>query len=89
MNQDLALRVSRPGGAGDDPESKSRVLLERLRAVEAEKSALVLENETQRGQYEKCLDQIANQVRAPGSRCGSVKMCSSGPLFVLVCQGHL
>ena len=30
--------------------------------VEAENSSLVLENEQQRQQYEKCLDQIANQV---------------------------
>ena len=30
--------------------------------VEAENSGLVLENEQQRQQYEKCLDQIANQV---------------------------
>lgn len=30
--------------------------------VEAENSSLVLENEQQRQQYEKCLDEIANQV---------------------------
>ena len=30
--------------------------------VEEEKSQLVLENETQRQQYERCLDDIANQV---------------------------
>ena len=30
--------------------------------LEAEKTALVLENENQRQQYDKCLDEIANQV---------------------------
>lgn len=47
-----------------DPEAaeKSKMLLERLRQLEAEKSSLVLENETQRQQYERCLDEIANQV---------------------------
>ncbi|XP_022111628.1 uncharacterized protein LOC110990838 isoform X2 [Acanthaster planci] len=38
------------------------MLLERLRILEAENSALVLENENQREQYEKCLDEVANQV---------------------------
>ncbi|KAL8593244.1 hypothetical protein ACOMHN_009898 [Nucella lapillus] len=48
-------------GKGDDRD-KSRLLLERLKMVEGENSSLVLENEQQRQQYEKCLDQIANQV---------------------------
>ncbi|XP_025082021.1 uncharacterized protein LOC112556836 isoform X3 [Pomacea canaliculata] len=48
-------------GKGDERD-KSRLLLERLKMVEAENSSLVLENEQQRQQYEKCLDQIANQV---------------------------
>ena len=30
--------------------------------VEAENSALVLENEQQRQQYERCLDEVAGQV---------------------------
>ena len=38
------------------------MLLERLKRLEEEKSQLVLENENQREQYEKCLDEIANQV---------------------------
>ena len=38
------------------------MLLERLKMLEAEKTALVLENENQRQQYDKCLDEIANQV---------------------------
>ncbi|XP_059503383.1 nck-associated protein 5 isoform X3 [Stegostoma tigrinum] len=37
-------------------------LLERLRTLEAENSALALENEHQREQYERCLDEVANQV---------------------------
>jgi len=47
------------GACGED---RYRVLVERVRAVEGDNSALVLENEQQRGQYEKCLDEIANQV---------------------------
>ncbi|XP_071101119.1 serine-rich adhesin for platelets-like isoform X3 [Haliotis cracherodii] len=46
---------------GDD-QDKSKLLLQRLKMLEAENSALVLENEQQRHQYEKCLDEIANQV---------------------------
>ncbi|XP_038072065.1 uncharacterized protein LOC119740734 [Patiria miniata] len=38
------------------------MLLERIRLLEAENSALVLENENQREQYERCLDEVANQV---------------------------
>ncbi|XP_064647246.1 uncharacterized protein LOC135500027 isoform X2 [Lineus longissimus] len=45
----------------DNPE-KSKLLMERLKSLEGENSALVLENETQRQSYEKCLDEIANQV---------------------------
>uniref|UniRef100_A0A096M1M2 NCK associated protein 5 n=1 Tax=Poecilia formosa TaxID=48698 RepID=A0A096M1M2_POEFO len=37
-------------------------LLERLRALEAENSALSVENDNQRKQYERCLDEVANQV---------------------------
>ena len=45
-----------------DGRDKSKLLLERLRMLEKENSSLVLENEQQRQQYEKCLDEIANQV---------------------------
>ncbi|XP_041452455.1 microtubule-associated protein futsch-like [Lytechinus variegatus] len=37
-------------------------LLERLRQLESENSALVLENENQRDTYDQCLDEVANQV---------------------------
>lgn len=46
---------------GTDQE-RTKLLLERLKVLEAENSSLVLENEQQRQQYEECLDEIANQV---------------------------
>lgn len=51
------------GGSGSEENSKdSNPLLERLRALEAENSALSVENDNQRKQYERCLDEVANQV---------------------------
>jgi len=41
---------------------KTRVLLERMKMLETEKTCLVLENERQCEQYEKCLDDITSQV---------------------------
>ncbi|XP_061090113.1 nck-associated protein 5-like [Conger conger] len=49
-------------GAEEDRDKEAAALLERLRALEAENSALARENESQRAQYEKCLDEVANQV---------------------------
>nr|XP_033965619.1 nck-associated protein 5-like isoform X1 [Pseudochaenichthys georgianus] len=49
---------SEAGGGSED----SNPLLQRLRALEAENSALSMENDTQRKQYERCLDEVANQV---------------------------
>uniref|UniRef100_A0A8C9D2W7 NCK associated protein 5 n=1 Tax=Panthera leo TaxID=9689 RepID=A0A8C9D2W7_PANLE len=46
----------------DDGKENTKLLLERLKALEAENSALALENENQREQYERCLDEVANQV---------------------------
>ncbi|XP_021092477.1 nck-associated protein 5 isoform X3 [Heterocephalus glaber] len=46
----------------DEGKEKTKLLLERLKALEAENSALALENEKQREQYERCLDEVANQV---------------------------
>ncbi|XP_029419107.1 nck-associated protein 5 isoform X6 [Nannospalax galili] len=46
----------------DEGKDKTKLLLERLKALEAENSALALENENQREQYERCLDEVANQV---------------------------
>ncbi|XP_059822276.1 nck-associated protein 5 isoform X9 [Hypanus sabinus] len=45
-----------------EEQEKTVHLLERLRTLEAENSALALENEHQREQYERCLDEVANQV---------------------------
>ncbi|XP_047628034.1 nck-associated protein 5 isoform X4 [Phacochoerus africanus] len=50
------------GSSADEGREKTKVLLERLKALEAENSALALENENQREQYERCLDEVANQV---------------------------
>ncbi|XP_033835551.1 nck-associated protein 5-like isoform X2 [Periophthalmus magnuspinnatus] len=53
--------------AGDDVETsqgedKTKLLLERLKSLEEQNSALAIENENQREQYERCLDEVANQV---------------------------
>ncbi|XP_037344950.2 nck-associated protein 5-like isoform X2 [Pungitius pungitius] len=51
------------GGDGSEDNAKdSNPLLEQLRALEAENSALSMENDNQRKQYERCLDEVANQV---------------------------
>ncbi|XP_048339905.1 nck-associated protein 5 isoform X2 [Sphaerodactylus townsendi] len=46
----------------EEQKEKTKLLLERLKALEAENSALAMENENQREQYERCLDEVANQV---------------------------
>ncbi|XP_036808177.1 nck-associated protein 5-like isoform X4 [Oncorhynchus mykiss] len=43
-------------------QDQTKLLLERLRTLEEENSALAMENESQREQYEHCLDEVANQV---------------------------
>ncbi|KAM9836193.1 nck-associated protein 5-like [Aulostomus maculatus] len=43
-------------------EDKTKLLLDRLKALEEKNSALAVENESQREQYERCLDEVANQV---------------------------
>ncbi|XP_005741088.1 nck-associated protein 5-like isoform X2 [Pundamilia nyererei] len=43
-------------------EDNSSELMDRLRELEAENSALVLANESQREAYERCLDEVANHV---------------------------
>ncbi|XP_076013239.1 nck-associated protein 5-like [Genypterus blacodes] len=50
------------GGGVEENTNESNSLLERLRALEAENSALSMENDSQRKQYERCLDEVANQV---------------------------
>ncbi|CAL1548728.1 unnamed protein product, partial [Lymnaea stagnalis] len=41
--------------------SETRLKLERLK-MEVKNSSLMLENEQQRQRYEKCLDEVVNQV---------------------------
>uniref|UniRef100_A0A8C6G6H2 NCK-associated protein 5 n=1 Tax=Mus spicilegus TaxID=10103 RepID=A0A8C6G6H2_MUSSI len=53
---------SRSEHSVEEGKEDSRLLLKRLKALEAENSALALENENQREQYERCLDEVANQV---------------------------
>ncbi|XP_039184164.1 nck-associated protein 5 isoform X4 [Crotalus tigris] len=48
--------------SSEEERDKSKLLLERLKALEAENSALAMENKNQREQYERCLDEVANQV---------------------------
>ncbi|XP_031649665.1 nck-associated protein 5 [Oncorhynchus kisutch] len=58
-------RPNSPGairrGHGEDYD-ETNPILERLRALEVENSALTKENDNQRKQYERCLDEVANQV---------------------------
>ncbi|KAM9334168.1 nck-associated protein 5-like [Symphorus nematophorus] len=46
----------------EEDKDKTKPLLERLKALEEQNSALAMENESQREQYERCLDEVANQV---------------------------
>ncbi|XP_067356812.1 nck-associated protein 5-like isoform X1 [Channa argus] len=46
----------------EEDKDKTKLLLERLKTLEERNSALALENESQRDQYERCLDEVANQV---------------------------
>uniref|UniRef100_A0A3P9JTI1 Nck-associated protein 5 n=1 Tax=Oryzias latipes TaxID=8090 RepID=A0A3P9JTI1_ORYLA len=50
------------GSQADEDRDKTKLLLERLKTLEEENSALASENESQREQYERCLDEVANQV---------------------------
>ncbi|XP_054643599.1 nck-associated protein 5-like isoform X2 [Dunckerocampus dactyliophorus] len=56
------ISTSLEASGGSEENSNSNSLLGRLRALEAENSALSLENDNQRKQYERCLDEVANQV---------------------------
>ncbi|XP_035006283.2 nck-associated protein 5 isoform X2 [Hippoglossus stenolepis] len=46
----------------EEDKDKTKLLLERLKALEEQNSTLASENESQREQYERCLDEVANQV---------------------------
>lgn len=67
---------------------KYKMLMERLRQQEAQNSSLVLENETQRQQYEKCLDDIANQV-VQALLTQKVWVLCSSPCIEMVCLSFL
>ncbi|XP_078700792.1 uncharacterized protein LOC144927318 isoform X3 [Branchiostoma floridae x Branchiostoma belcheri] len=68
-NDDLVKKVNNYESLSDvhlssaeEEREKTVLLMQRLKSLEAENSALVLENENQREQYERCLDEVANQV---------------------------
>ncbi|XP_068446999.1 nck-associated protein 5-like isoform X2 [Clinocottus analis] len=46
----------------EEDKDRTKPLLDRLQALEEKNSALAVENESQREQYERCLDEVANQV---------------------------
>uniref|UniRef100_A0A8C6Y697 Nck-associated protein 5 C-terminal domain-containing protein n=1 Tax=Naja naja TaxID=35670 RepID=A0A8C6Y697_NAJNA len=48
--------------SSEEERDNTKLLLERLKALEAENYALAMENKNQREQYERCLDEVANQV---------------------------
>uniref|UniRef100_A0A8C8SP91 NCK associated protein 5 n=1 Tax=Pelusios castaneus TaxID=367368 RepID=A0A8C8SP91_9SAUR len=59
---DMAVDEDSRSESSSTEKEKTKLLLERLKTLEAENSALALENENQREQYERCLDEVANQV---------------------------
>ncbi|XP_034533894.1 nck-associated protein 5-like [Notolabrus celidotus] len=46
----------------EEDKDTAKPLLERLKALEEKNTVLASENESQREQYERCLDEVANQV---------------------------
>ncbi|KAG7271190.1 hypothetical protein CRUP_031447 [Coryphaenoides rupestris] len=48
--------------ANRSEEDQTQLLLERLKSLEEKNSTLALENTSQRETYERCLDEVANQV---------------------------
>ncbi|XP_030601878.1 nck-associated protein 5-like isoform X2 [Archocentrus centrarchus] len=62
LDPELLLNPEQNANQAEEDKDKTKVLLERLKALEERNSALALENESQREQYERCLDEVANQV---------------------------
>ncbi|XP_030011948.1 nck-associated protein 5-like isoform X2 [Sphaeramia orbicularis] len=58
----LPLNADPDAGQEDEDKDKTKLLLDRLKTLEEENSVLASENESQREQYERCLDEVANQV---------------------------
>ncbi|XP_028287880.1 nck-associated protein 5-like isoform X2 [Parambassis ranga] len=58
----LPLNPEHDASQAEEDKDKTKLLLERLKTLEETNSALALENESQREQYERCLDEVANQV---------------------------
>ncbi|XP_070587276.1 nck-associated protein 5 isoform X1 [Erythrolamprus reginae] len=58
----MSEKHSRSENNSEEERDKTKLLLERLKALEVENSALAMENKNQREQYERCLDEVANQV---------------------------
>ncbi|XP_077418997.1 nck-associated protein 5-like isoform X3 [Vanacampus margaritifer] len=63
MEPESGMRRPHAGASqADDNHDKTKILLERLKSLQERNSVLALENESQREQYERCLDEVANQV---------------------------
>ncbi|XP_054641041.1 nck-associated protein 5-like isoform X3 [Dunckerocampus dactyliophorus] len=60
--QDSVMPLHADASQADEDDGRTKLLLERLKALEERNSVLALENESQREQYERCLDEVANQV---------------------------
>ncbi|XP_076313013.1 uncharacterized protein LOC143226211 isoform X2 [Tachypleus tridentatus] len=62
LNELQSLEVSNKDHEQQRDQSLCRILVERVRHLEQENRALIVENEQRRLQYEHCLDDVANQV---------------------------
>ncbi|XP_022253776.1 uncharacterized protein LOC106469528, partial [Limulus polyphemus] len=62
LNELCSLEASNKDHEHKGEQYLSRVVLERVRLLELENTALITGNEQQRLQYEHCLDDVANQV---------------------------
>ncbi|XP_061841332.1 nck-associated protein 5-like isoform X2 [Nerophis lumbriciformis] len=60
--QGSAMPLHADVSQADADDDRTKLLLERLKNLEERNSSLALENESQREQYERCLDEVANQV---------------------------
>nr|XP_057906795.1 nck-associated protein 5-like isoform X2 [Doryrhamphus excisus] len=60
--QESVMPLQADASQTDEDDGRTKLLLERLKALEERNSVLASENESQREQYERCLDEVANQV---------------------------